>query len=86
MRGMDLNSVPVRESRSETPGWSRNSPFLFGRPLGGLITWWVVAREEVPAWLPGKHSTAGLRGTVGVPRQANKAELPTGSARPGRED
>lgn len=49
MRGMDLNSGPVRESRLEIPGWGINSPFFFGQPLGGLITWWVEARDEVPA-------------------------------------
>lgn len=27
-------------------GWSINSPFFFGRPSGGFITWRVVAREE----------------------------------------
>lgn len=45
MRGTYLQ-VTMLVGASGILGRSINSPFFFGRPWGGLITWRVVAREE----------------------------------------
>lgn len=80
-----LNSGSVRESGSEhLGGRSVDSLFFFGRPLGGLITWWVVTRERRLAGCRVNTAQLDSGEGAGVPRQANKTELPAGSARPGR--